>query len=253
MGLWRFVHNQIQVTMLFNITQISFIALSLVCVLLIYRTLQLSGRTPEGVIIGEAIPGKFILLVLLWTIAVSVLAYSGFLSDFSMFPPKMFIVLLIPLVLIIWALTRPKTTQLLANIPPQWLLYVQSFRFIVELLLWALFIDNRAPVQMTFEGFNYDILVGITGPIVGYYCFVKKTWSKKVAIIWNFAGILILLNILVIAVLSMPTPMRVFMNDPANTIVAQFPIVLLPAILVPIAYSMHLFSLKQLMTKEKAQ
>jgi hypothetical protein len=43
----------------------------------------------------------------------------------------------------------------------------------------------------------------------------------------------------------MPTPFRVFMNEPSNTIVAKFPIVWLPALLVPLAYGLHFLSLRQ--------
>jgi len=54
----------------------------------------------------------------------------------------------------------------------------------------------------------------------------------------------------VIAVLSMPTPIRYFMNEPANTLVAEFPFILLPAVLVPMAYTMNIFSLRQLLAKQ---
>jgi hypothetical protein len=40
------------------------------------------------------------------------------------------------------------------------------------------------------------------------------------------------------------------MNEPANTLVAGFPYIVLPGILVPIAYSMHIFSLRQLLSKQ---
>jgi hypothetical protein len=79
---------------------------------------------------------------------------------------------------------------------------------------------------------------------------VKKHGSKKLAIAFNFLGVLLLLNILVIAVLSMPSPFRYFMNEPANTLVAQFPYILLPGVLVPIAYGLHILSLRQLLTKK---
>jgi hypothetical protein len=51
----------------------------------------------------------------------------------------------------------------------------------------------------------------------------------------------------------MPTPFRYFQNEPANTLVAKFPFILLPGILVPIAYSMHIFSLRQLLARKKVQ
>jgi hypothetical protein len=65
--------------------------------------------------------------------------------------------------------------------------------------------------------------------------------------------LLLLLNILVIAVLSMPSPFRYFLNEPSNVIVAQFPYILLPGVLVPLAYSLHIFSLRQLLTRKQEQ
>jgi uncharacterized membrane protein len=79
----------------------------------------------------------------------------------------------------------------------------------------------------------------------------EKSYASKLAIAFNIIGMMLLLNILVIAVLSMPTSIRYFMNEPSNTLVGQFPFILLPGLLVPIAYTMHIFSLRQLLAKQK--
>ena len=103
---------------------------------------------------------------------------------------------------------------------------------------------------MTFEGGNFDVFSGILALPVGYALLKKKTNATKLAIAFNIIGFLLLLNILVIAVLSMPTSFRYFMNEPSNTLVAQFPLILLPGLLVPMAYSFHIFSLRRLMAKK---
>jgi uncharacterized membrane protein len=103
---------------------------------------------------------------------------------------------------------------------------------------------------MTFEGRNFDVITGILALPVGYLIARKKTYSSKLILAFNIIGIVLLLNILVIAVLSMPTSIRYFMNEPSNTLVGQFPFILLPGVLVPIAYTMHIFSLRQLLTKQ---
>ncbi len=181
-----------------------------------------------------------------WVFLVSILSISGFLGDFSTFPPRMFIVLLTPLAVILVITFSAGFEPLLRLVTPQWFLNVQSFSIIVEILLWMLFIQNLAPVQMTFEGRNWDILSGLLGPVMGVVAFSGGRTRRKVLLFYNVLGLVLLINILVVAVLSMPTPARMFMNDPANTIVAQFPFVLLPGILVPMAYSMHFFSLRQM-------
>lgn len=52
-------------------------------------------------------------------------------------------------------------------------------------------------------------------------------------------GCALLATIVTVAFLSAPTPLRVFMNEPANTIVTTFPYVWLPAFLVQAALFGH--------------
>ena len=230
----------------FMLTQILFIILSFACIYLIFHGLQ-RGLKNFDAKERKKVNLRFLWTIIIWAITLSGLSLSGFLSEFSMFPPRMFIVLVIPLLAIVFLAISKTSSSVLSGIPPQWLIYIQSFRIIVEIMLWLLFMDNLLPVQMTFEGRNWDIFVGITAPIIGYLCFNSGRYRRNLAIIWNVLGLLLLLNIVVIAILSMPTSARTFTNEPANTIVATFPFVFLPGILVPVAYYMHIFSLKQLL------
>ena len=190
------------------------------------------------------------LAVLLWTALLSVLSFQGFFSDFSNLPPRPALAILIPLPVVLLIAFSKKGTEFLQSIPPHWLVWMQSFRIAVELLLLLAFINNKLPVQMTFEGKNFDILSGILALPVGYVLAKRKSHASKWAVIYNFIGIFLLINILVIAVLSMPTSIRYFMNEPANVLVAEFPFILLPGILVPLAYTLHIFSLRQLLLRE---
>jgi hypothetical protein len=187
-----------------------------------------------------------------WFILTGVLANIGFLSKFDSLPPRLLIVLFPPLLFIIILSFSSGVSQLLQRIPPAWLISIQSFRVLMEIILWMAFIDNIIPVQMTFEGRNFDILVGITAPLVAYLCFVKKVWSPRIAIAWNIAGLILLANIVIVSILSAPVPFRVFMNEPANTFIAHLPFVWLAAFVVPVAYWMHILSVKQLLYTTKA-
>jgi hypothetical protein len=185
-------------------------------------------------------------LIIIWTALLTLLSYKGFFSDFSKLPPRPALAILIPLPFILRIAFSKSGTQLLQTVPPHWLVYMQSFRIAVELLLLFAFMTGKLPVQMTFEGRNFDVITGLLAILVGYLLARKKTYSKKLIIAFNIIGILLLLNILVIAVLSMPTSLRYFMNEPSNGLVARFPFILLPGVLVPIAYALHIFSLRQL-------
>ena len=236
------------------IADISTVLLSAACVWLVlrglFRTLPKSGFTVDK----QRRIRTFVLLGIGgWLLATGILAFSGFLSDFSTFPPRGIIVLFIPLITILILTFSKSIRQLLAHVPAQWLIYPQVFRVLVEIILWMQYEVGNIPVQMTFEGRNLDILTGLTAPLVAYMVFDRKAWSPTVAVIWNILGLALLINIVGTALLSMPTPMRQFMNEPANTLVMTFPYVWIPAIFVTLAYTLHFFSLRQLLGKRSAE
>ena len=131
-------------------------------------------------------------------------------------------------------------------------MYIQVFRVPVEVFLWCQFLDGLTPIQMTFEGRNYDVLTGITAPVFAWICYGQGRKLHKLAIAWNIAGLVLLLNIVITAILSAPVPFRVFMNEPANTLVAEFPIVLLPSFLVPLAFAMHFFFFRKMYLQHRS-
>jgi hypothetical protein len=196
-----------------------------------------SPRKQSKILIGT------VLCITAWVVLVSMLTIMGWLADFSTFPPRPVFLLLTPLYVFLYLIFFSKNfRQIILHVPSEWMIYIQTFRIPVEIFLWLLFLGNWIPIQMSFEGRNFDILTGLTAPLVAYFCYSRRRWSTSVVFYWNFFGMALLINILAVAVLSMPTPMRMFMNEPSNTIVATFPMVLLPSILVPIAYGMHFFS-----------
>jgi hypothetical protein len=194
--------------------------------------------------------GGISLGILLWLVISGVLAYLGFFNDFTTLPPKFIIVILVPLITILWGTSTDSFRQMVRHISPQQILYLQGFRVVVEILLWMLFIAGSIPEQMTFEGLNWDILAGITGPVAGFLFYKNKIGPFAVKV-WNICGLVLLINIIIVAILSTPVPFRLFMNEPANTIVTTFPIVWLPAFLVPLAYGLHIISWIQMSQLEK--
>ena len=220
-------------------------ALSLGCIIVILAGLQSvlkkTGWPKEQ---RQSVFNKALLAIIIWVTGVGGLSLAGFFRYFEL-PPRI-VFILIPAVLIFLLVSySKKCKQLLKTVPPHWLVMIQSFRILVELLLWQAFVKGLLPEQMTFEGRNFDILAGILGLVAGWLMLKNKSAWKSIAVVYNIIGLGLLLNILVIAVLSMPTPIRYFMNEPSNTIVAEFPFIYLPGILVVIAIAFHIFSLRQ--------
>lgn len=181
----------------------------------------------------------------------SIAAVSGWLYRIDAFPPRLiFIVVPMLICAIYFAFFYKPFTNHLHHISPASIVYLQTFRFPLELLfLWFMSADVL-PVQMTLEGRNPDMLIGITAPLVAYFGIQKGKLPRWAIIGWNFIGLGFLFNIVTIAVLSVPGPLRFFMNEPANTLVMEFPFQLIPTFLVPLALFLHLFSLRQLLRKQ---
>src|ERR1700754_398915 len=186
-----------------------------------------------------------LIVTLFWAILLTVLSLSGFFADFSALPPRIGLAVLLPLPIVLIFAFSSTGTEWLRLVPPQRLVYWQSFRILVDIVLWVNYMRGLIPVQMSFEGRNFDVLSGLLAIPVAYYCFVRRSWPRWIVVAYNIAGLGLLLNVIIISVLSMPTPLRYFHNEPANTLLGHFPYIFLPGILVPLAYSLHILSLRQ--------
>jgi len=193
----------------------------------------------------KRIQSRSLIVIILWAVIVVILSMTGFTRRMELFPFNLAPVLFVPLIGILIITFSGTTRHILTFVPVQVLTRLQVFRVFVELLLWMLFIQNLLPVQMTFEGRNFDIVAGITAPIVAYLF----SENRKLLMVWNLLCLALLINIVTIALLSTPTPLRIFFNEPANTIVAIFPFIFLPTFLVPLAYGLHFLSLRKLLSK----
>lgn len=230
------------------IANIGFIILTVSCIYFVHQFFCSKQFSEYSNQIGS----KFLLISISWISFVSLLSLTGFLSNFSTFPPRVVLIIIIPLLFFIFFIApSKKVNKHLESSPTHVLIFLQAFRIPVEILLWVLYKADALPIQMTYDGLNYDIVTGILAIPVGYYLFKKSAAHKFVGIIFNIIGLLLLVNIVSIAILSMPSPIRYFMNEPANVAVTWFPIVFLPAYLVPMAYYMHILSLKQLLLRKK--
>ena len=220
------------------------IELSFACLLIMVLGLRSAlGKTGWDVLQKRKILINSLVIVVLWVVLIGILATKGFFADFSKRPPRPVLVILLPLPFVLWAAFSKKGSVLLQHIPPFQVIGMQVFRILVELLIWRAFLAGLLPVQMSFEGYNFDIWSGILA--IPAAIVLKRKWNPTVSLIYNIIGLLLLLNILSIAVLSMPIPLRYFMNEPSSGIVGRFPFIYLPGILVVIAYSLHIFSLRQ--------
>ena len=179
-----------------------------------------------------------------WLALTFALAASGRLS-FTSVPPTAAILLAASLALGIAVGVSRLGARIATGIPLAALVGVQAFRFPLELMLHRAYIEGLMPVQMSYSGFNFDILSGLSAIVVAVL-LVRRPASVGAVRLWNVGGALLLVNILTIAVLSTPTPIRVFHNEPANEWIAHAPWVWLPAVYVVAAIIGHVLIFRRL-------
>lgn len=186
--------------------------------------------------------------ILFWLAILALLAHYQFFKGGENLLLRMPVVLVPPALVILVLLTSRPFALILRAIPERWLVLVQSFRILMEMLLWLGYLGGFVPLQMTFEWLNYDIIVGVTALMAAFVFFRKNQFRKPEAILWNVFGIALLLNVLIIGIFSAPSPVQVFITNPDSSFVLLSPFIWIPGFIVPFALAMHLFSLKQLFT-----
>jgi hypothetical protein len=192
------------------------------------------------------------IIILLWISLISILAYNGFYKDTSGFPPKL-ILAIIPAIILIIVLLLSKKGQVFTNsLDVRKLTLLHIVRIPVELTLYWLAVNKAVPDLMTFTGRNFDIVAGITAPLIYFICFKgNEVKNRSLLLAWNFICLGLLLNIVINAVLSVPFSFQQFAFDQPNIAILYFPYVLLPSFIVMIVLYSHLAVISRLLKNKK--
>ncbi len=188
----------------------------------------------------------YTVFIALWVGYVSILAGTGFLADFSL-PPKLVLFVVLPAFAIIaWFFIAKRFRDIIDAFPIAFTVYYQSFRIVVELLILGLYKEGLGPELITFEGRNFDILAGLSAPIVGYLAYNRKVLSHKAVIVWNICCLLLLANIVFIFISLIVRPqLWGYESIPISLDFPRLPYVYIAAAFMPTAVFMHVFSIRK--------
>jgi len=228
--------------------EISYIGLSVLMVLIIVLTYY---KYAKVVITNKkTLLRKMSILVgflIFWFAYLTFLSSQEILFDLNL-PPKIPILIFLPLIITTLIFYRfNKNDLVLKAIPKTYPVYYQTFRIFVELILLFTFYKNIIPETATFEGWNFDILMGITAPFMAYFVFRGKVKNLFLAKMWNVLGIFMVLFVAFIIATGFYQP-QIWGSE---TQLVQFKFVQMPYLLIagflaPSAIFMHIVSLMQL-------
>lgn len=194
--------------------------------------------------------GRPLLLVLAWLVLQGLVAGSGFYANTAAGQPRLALLLGPPVLAIALLFLTTAGRRFLDGLRLETLTLLHVVRVPVELVLFGLFLHHAVPRLMTFEGRNWDVLAGLTAPVVYYLAFVAKRLGPRGLLAWNVIFLGSLLNIVVIAVLSAPSPVQRFAFEQPNVAILHFPFVFLPGCVVPLVLLAHLAAIRQLVASK---
>jgi hypothetical protein len=189
-----------------------------------------------------------IICLVAWLALQTILTLKGvYNTDTTTMPPRIIILGVFPPLLTIVLLFVTKAgRQAIDSLSLSALTWLHIIRIPVEIVLFWLYLHQAIPQLMTFEGRNFDILAGITAPIIAYFGITKGKLNNKVLLMWNVLCLGLLLNIVINAALSVPSQLQQFAFEQPNVAILNFPYSWLPTLVVPIVLFAHLAAIRQL-------
>lgn len=173
-----------------------------------------------------------------WLSATYALGASGVLLRFDLKPPPMTL-LMVAVAAVGLGVGASRLGAALASLPIAALVGAQAFRLPLELLMHQAAVDGTMPMQMSFSGWNFDIVTGASAIVVAV--LARRSLAPRwVLLAWNALGTALLAGIIGIAAASTPV-FAAFGSEPGklNTWIAHAPFTWLPTVLVAAAIVGH--------------
>jgi hypothetical protein len=210
-------------------------ALAVVVAALTVMLISRAGR-------GAAVAAALVIAVLM--VAEYVIASSGILREWTRVPPPFMPAVAVPVLLALVSALSPLGRRIATAASFALIVGIQAFRLPLELLMHRAATTGLMPVQMSYSGWNFDIVTGTLAVAVAWIA-ARSPQSRGIVFAWNLIGTLLLINILTIAIASLPN-FAAFGSDHVNTWVADPPYVFLPTVLVPAAVFGHALTWRKL-------
>jgi len=189
--------------------------------------------------------------IIAWMLFQAIISLTGFYQIPNSMPPR-FVLLIGPgFILTILLLVTKRGKEFIDKLDLKILTLMHSIRIPVEITLFFVYSAGLIPVLMTFEGNNFDIISGLTAPLIFYFVFITEKLNRTALLLWNFLCLGLLINVLIIAILSAQTPIQKLAFDQPNIGVTFFPFIWLPCVVVPVVLIGHLSAIRQLLKTDR--
>lgn len=182
-----------------------------------------------------------------WLMLQSLLVLVGFYHNLYALPPRLLVLGVGPPLLALVGLVLSRSGRnLLARFDLVGLTRLSVIRIPVELCLYGLALHHLVPDLITFADRNLDLAAGLTAPLAAYW-FRTRLMGRRLLLLWHGGSLVLLLNVVVLAAGSVPTPWQQVGFSQPNVAVLHWPFVWLPTFIVPLVLFSHIAALRQLL------
>jgi len=185
-----------------------------------------------------------------WLLYIGGIGYWGVVRNVTMRPPGSIFLLFPVVALLAFLIIRisSSTGLRVAQAFPLWMLLgIQVFRVGVEFFLHQIWLAGLIPKMLTFSGANVDIYIGASAPVIAWLSS-RGRLGLRVALIWNFLGLLSLANVVTRAVLTTPGPLGLIHTEVPDLMIGTFPFMFIPGFFVPLAVTLHVLAIRAIHT-----
>jgi hypothetical protein len=181
-----------------------------------------------------------------WFVVALITSVLGLYHATSLKTPTIQYALLTPIVLGVvlfwrWGLLR----RVIEITPNEWLVGVQLYRVLGGIFL-VLYATGYIPGFFALPAGIGDVIVGLLAPFVAAAYARGSDGAATTARWWNFAGLTDLVVAVGTGFLSSPSQLQLVAFDRPNNLISMFPLVMIPAFLVPLSVLLHFASLYKL-------
>lgn len=187
------------------------------------------------------------MVIALWWLLVLGVSWSGAteLNAGSLNPLLPVLIALPTLSGALWLLRSRRASSILAVVPVAWLVGVQVYRGIGGVFL-LLMDQGVLPPEFARPAGYGDVFIGTLALPIALYCVEERPGWRLLAIVWNVLGIADMLAAVALGFLSSPSPIQKLALDHPNVWVSHFPLVMIPAYVVPVSLLLHIAALRLL-------
>lgn len=184
-----------------------------------------------------------------YLIIVAIASFNGFF-DTVMLPPKIVLTTTLPLAIFVTIIYSNKVCkQANATLKLEDLVKIHVFRLIGSTFIILFLYDLLPPVFALFAGIG-DLLTAISSIFVAKAIRNKKSYARRLTIIWNTFGLVDILITSAMAIIF--TKISIDNNVQGVEFLAEFPFCFIPAFAPPTIIFLHLLVYRKLFPEKLA-